>query len=142
MPTVGRLIAGARITAGLTQEELARQVNVHENTVRNWEADKFLPRANRLREIALATGQHVSYFGVVRAGILDDPRRPPETHHPGVEALLADAPRRRALEITDQEAQDLRAIYLGPGRRVDQLDDAVQFLLILRRLQVPAGPDE
>ena len=66
-----------------------------------------------------------------------EPNAATAIRHPGVEALLANDAQRQALGVTDREAADLRSLYLGPGRRVDEPDDAVQFLLILRRLQRP-----
>jgi len=149
MPTMGRMIAGARITAGMTQEELAEAVGVTESAVRKWEADVRSPRRNHLRAVAAAVDRPLRYFdGYVSMGASFDGTVAMQTfegadaEHPGIEELLADDLKRRALEITDQEASDLRALYLGPGRRVDKLDDALQFLGILRRLQVRQGPDE
>lgn len=46
----------ARLIAGLTQEELAENLGVSRITVHKWESGRTLPRAKRLREVAVALG--------------------------------------------------------------------------------------
>lgn len=41
----------ARINAGLTQEEAAKQLNISEVTLRNWEAGRSAPRASKCSDI-------------------------------------------------------------------------------------------
>ncbi len=55
-------IAGARVSAGLTQQELARQVGVHRSTVVNWEKGKTLPDLPHLRLIEKVTGIPKDYI--------------------------------------------------------------------------------
>lgn len=49
-------IRRARTNAGLTQEQLARQIGVASMTVSRWERGKHEPLAHQWREISQATG--------------------------------------------------------------------------------------
>lgn len=49
-------IRKARTNAGLTQEQLARQIGVASMTVSRWERGKHEPLAHQWRAIAQATG--------------------------------------------------------------------------------------
>lgn len=51
-----RAFKSARIKAGLTQEEAARELEVTTSTVRNWERGRFGPRYNELRRVCLRFG--------------------------------------------------------------------------------------
>lgn len=53
------LIRRARIAAGLTQEDLAREVGVGLRNVPDWESGKRVPRLKTLRRIAEVTGTSV-----------------------------------------------------------------------------------
>ena len=46
--TFGDRLTAAREGAGLSQEDLARQLGIKVKTIRAWEADQSAPRANRL----------------------------------------------------------------------------------------------
>lgn len=46
--TFGDRLARAREAAGMSQAQLARRLGVKVSTMRNWEADRSEPRANRL----------------------------------------------------------------------------------------------
>ncbi|MEM6679366.1 MAG: helix-turn-helix transcriptional regulator [Pseudomonadota bacterium] len=50
--TFGDRVALAREAQGLSQEQLARHLGLRVDTVRNWEADRAEPRANRLQMLA------------------------------------------------------------------------------------------
>ena len=50
--TFGERLRELRKKAGLTQEELAYKVGVHETTIRGWETTKRLPHASELRKLA------------------------------------------------------------------------------------------
>lgn len=50
--TFGDRMALAREAQGLTQSQLARQLGLRVDSVRNWEADRAEPRANRLQMLA------------------------------------------------------------------------------------------
>ena len=50
--TFGDRLSGAREQAGLTQDDLARNIGVKLKTLRNWENDISEPRANRLSMMA------------------------------------------------------------------------------------------
>jgi transcriptional regulator with XRE-family HTH domain len=43
---VGRNIRSAQVAAGLTSEQIARQLDVSLNTVKNWRRGDFLPARN------------------------------------------------------------------------------------------------
>ena len=57
-------------------------------------------------------------------------------HHPGIEALLGDPHLVATWQITEQEAASLRAANLGFSHRVDEVDDAVDLLRIMRRTKI------
>ncbi|MDO5044571.1 MAG: helix-turn-helix transcriptional regulator [Coriobacteriia bacterium] len=46
------LIKTLRKTKGISQEELARNLGVSLQTVRNWESDKAAPRAENIKKLA------------------------------------------------------------------------------------------
>lgn len=50
--TFGDRLANAREAQGLTQAQLARRLGLRVETLRNWEADRSEPRANRLQMIS------------------------------------------------------------------------------------------
>lgn len=50
--TFGDRLARAREFAGMDQSQLARRLGVKASTVRNWEADRSEPRANRLQMVS------------------------------------------------------------------------------------------
>lgn len=52
-------IRKARLEAGLTQEDLAREVGVGLRNVPDWESGRRIPRLKTLRRIAEATGVSV-----------------------------------------------------------------------------------
>ena len=50
--TLGDRLSRAREATGMTQAQLARRLGVKLSTVRNWEADRSEPRANRLQMLS------------------------------------------------------------------------------------------
>lgn len=55
-------IAGARVSAGLTQQQFANACGVHRSTVVNWEKNKTLPDLPHLRKIEEITGIPKDYI--------------------------------------------------------------------------------
>jgi len=53
---IGQMILDARIEAGVSVAELARAVDVTENTVYRWQRDEQSPRAAQLALIAESLG--------------------------------------------------------------------------------------
>jgi transcriptional regulator with XRE-family HTH domain len=49
-------LAAARVNAGLTQKELAKECNVSEATIINWESGKSLPSIGMLGRLESALG--------------------------------------------------------------------------------------
>lgn len=60
--SLGTRIRNARKEAGLTAEQLAPTVGVTMGTLLRWERDEFAPSVKKLRRIAEATGQPLTYF--------------------------------------------------------------------------------
>ena len=54
--TFGDRLTLAREAYDITQEELARRLGVRAQTLKNWEADRSEPRANRLQMVAGVLG--------------------------------------------------------------------------------------
>lgn len=52
LTTFGDRLAGARETAGMTQEELAQNLGVRLTTIEDWENDVSEPRSNRMSMMA------------------------------------------------------------------------------------------
>ena len=55
-------IAGARITKGLTQEQLAREIGVSRSAVQKWESGKADIRFRHLKAISDITGIDIDDF--------------------------------------------------------------------------------
>lgn len=62
MAEMGKLIAEARRSAGIRQEDLAQAVGVTVNAVQQWEAGRTTPRGSRLQAIAAALGKSPAWF--------------------------------------------------------------------------------
>lgn len=60
--TTGKRIKNARIEKGLTQEELAKLMNVTRSAVGFWEYDKHLPPAKYFPRLATILGVSVAYL--------------------------------------------------------------------------------
>lgn len=60
--TTGKRIKNARIEKGLTQEELAKSMNVTRSAVGFWEHDKNLPPAKYFPRLASVLGVSVAYL--------------------------------------------------------------------------------
>jgi len=45
-------LAGARVSAGFTQQEAANRIKVTKQTIVNWEAGKTLPTTDKAQEMA------------------------------------------------------------------------------------------
>ena len=44
-------LAAARVNAGLTQEDVARNLGISKNTLINWEKGKSIPRATQMQKM-------------------------------------------------------------------------------------------
>jgi transcriptional regulator with XRE-family HTH domain len=71
LPQVAVNIRAAREAAGLTQEGLARQLDIALRTVSSWEAAERLPRGRNLQALARALARDPSWFYAEH-----EPRRP------------------------------------------------------------------
>lgn len=58
----GSRIKQARLTAGMTQSQLARSINTSERNIARWENGPNQPRVSSVAAIAKATGQTIDYF--------------------------------------------------------------------------------
>lgn len=58
----GHRIKSARLSAGLTQSQLARAVETSERNIQRWENDQNAPRFAHVVAIAKATGKDVGFF--------------------------------------------------------------------------------
>ncbi len=76
--TIGERLRRLRKKSGLTQEELADAVGVHENSVSRWENNELTPKTQSIKALAKA-------LGVSEADLLND--SPPE-HSGGWELHL------------------------------------------------------
>jgi transcriptional regulator with XRE-family HTH domain len=78
MTDIGPLIRAARVSARLSQKELARHIGRTSKTVRRYEHDQTRPDIRILQRIALATGRPVEYFfGHPPAANVHSGARPP-----------------------------------------------------------------
>lgn len=54
-------LAAARVNAGMTQKQLAKECSVSEATIINWEAGKSLPSVDKLPLLEQALGLSLDY---------------------------------------------------------------------------------
>ncbi|MDT8855321.1 helix-turn-helix transcriptional regulator [Paracoccaceae bacterium Fryx2] len=74
--TFGDRVAGAREAAGLSQEDLARQLGVKLKTVQGWENDLIDPRANKLQMMAGMLNVSIRWMLTGEGDGLDQPSLP------------------------------------------------------------------
>lgn len=67
----GGRIREARLSAGLTQAQLARRIGSTETNISRWEGDDNEPRVASLSAIATATGRDLDFF-LVESDEADD----------------------------------------------------------------------
>lgn len=60
--TIGWRIKTARVSAGLTQPELAALLFVSRAVIADWERNKYEPRLSQAGKIAIATGKPIEYL--------------------------------------------------------------------------------
>jgi transcriptional regulator with XRE-family HTH domain len=60
--TLGKKIKSARLSAGLTQEELANKLVVSRQAVTKWEADKGLPDIENLKQLSKLLDVSIDYL--------------------------------------------------------------------------------
>lgn len=68
----GSRIREARLSAGLSQGQLARRINTSERNIVRWETSKNQPRVESVAAIAEATGRDVDFFLTVSVPAADD----------------------------------------------------------------------
>jgi transcriptional regulator with XRE-family HTH domain len=62
MKVSGAKIKKARLAAGMTQNQLARQIDTRERNIIRWENDQHEPRFEYVAAIADATGEPLEFF--------------------------------------------------------------------------------
>ncbi len=55
-------LAAARVNAGMTQQDVAREMHVSKNTVINWEKGKILPNFATLETLSRLYNMPVNYI--------------------------------------------------------------------------------
>ena len=68
----GSRIRDARLKAGLTQSELAREIRTSERNIARWESSQNQPRISSVHAIAHATGHDIDFFLTGSAEADDD----------------------------------------------------------------------
>jgi transcriptional regulator with XRE-family HTH domain len=64
LPQLAVNVRTARKAAGLTQEQLARQLDVGMRSVQSWELSETMPRVRHLRALALLCSRELAWFYV------------------------------------------------------------------------------
>lgn len=59
---LGQRLHDTRVMLGLTQRDLAQQLNISERTVNRWEKGKNYPNPEQLAYIAEMSGRPIAYF--------------------------------------------------------------------------------
>jgi transcriptional regulator with XRE-family HTH domain len=59
---VARAVIDARVTAGLTQEQLAQRMNTTQSVIARLESGRTRPSTQTLERLATATGTHLRIF--------------------------------------------------------------------------------
>ena len=105
--TFGDRLAGARETAGLSQEDLAKRLGVRLTTVQNWEDDVVEPRGNRLQMLAGMLNVSLAWLLTAEGDGLDAPDAAPVQLGAEAEAALVELQRLRAgaIALADELAQ-------------------------------------
>lgn len=112
--TLGDRLARAREAAGMSQSQLARRLGVKLTTLRNWEADRSEPRANRLQ--MLSGLLNVSFVWLMTGMSTGDGAAPEEQLPEGLPDILA-------------ELRELRVIQGQIAERTGQLEKRLRALM-------------
>ena len=96
---IGKRVRHARVSVGMTQDELGRQVGVSDAAINQYEAGRNLPRLKRLEAIA-------GVLGVTTAWLLDG-------GDPDEVVRAQTVTERRALELIRNMAEDDQARALA-----------------------------
>ena len=112
--TLGDRLARAREAAGMSQSQLARRLGVKLTTLRNWEADRSEPRANRLQ--MLSGLLNVSFVWLMTGMAAGDGATPEEQLPEGLPDILA-------------ELRELRVIQGQIAERTGQLEKRLRALM-------------
>ena len=112
--TLGDRLARAREAAGMTQSQLARRLGVKLTTLKNWEADRSEPRANRLQ--MLSGLLNVSFVWLMTGVATDSGSAPEEQLPEGLPDILA-------------ELRELRVVQGQLAERTGQLEKRLRALM-------------
>ena len=113
--TLGDRLARAREAAGMTQSQLARRLGVKLSTLRNWEADRSEPRANRLQ--MLSGLLNVSFVWLMTGMMQESSTAPEEKLPEGLPDILS-------------ELRELRVIQGQLAERTGQLEKRIRALMV------------
>lgn len=99
----GKKIRDARLTAGMSQSQLARAVQTTERNIMRWESSSNQPRVESVVAIAQATGRDLDFFLTGASEEEDDEEAAQVSSHHDMLAALAAAlepyrPKRAAKE--------------------------------------------
>ncbi|HVL53952.1 MAG TPA: helix-turn-helix transcriptional regulator [Vitreimonas sp.] len=97
----GSRIREARLSAGMSQSQLARQVGTSERNIVRWENSKNQPRVESVAAIAEATGRDVDFFLSVNGASGDEDEEESEA------VTLDDFLRLRIRQLLREEAAAL-----------------------------------
>lgn len=90
--TLGDRLAKARRHAGLSRAQMAAQLEVSDQTIRNWEYDTIEPRASYIKRWAAMTGVTIGYLYGEEDGEGDGGSRTPPRGGGGPHGTFAPAP--------------------------------------------------
>ena len=112
--TLGDRLARARDAAGMSQSQLARRLGVKLQTLRNWEADRSEPRANRLQ--MLSGLLNISFVWLMTGVAQEDAQAPEEELPAGLADILA-------------ELRELRVVQSQLAERTGQIEKRLKTLM-------------
>lgn len=93
----------ARRSAGLSQAQLAVELQVQRSAVSHWEAQRGKPSMNHLRQLALLTGVQIEWLATGRGSMTASAESLLDSVA-AVDALLVDDPLERRLLVAFREA--------------------------------------
>ena len=125
MIPIGRQIAEARHRKGMTQDEVARQMNLSRQALSHWEQGRNLPDVESLRRLSRILGCSFDLGG-------DEAEAEPPVPDPAPAAAPADVP---PPPLSESRKNRSRAWLLLPAA----LLAALAAFLLLRRAPAPAG---
>lgn len=119
--SIGEKIYRLRRNLDLTQEKLAKEIEVSAKTVIRWERGEREPSGDALRPLAAALGTSVAYL----MGETDDPMRPQKLTDAGLDDVAnASPPNPHHMALVKVLPKGLRACC---GKGVYWLDESIEF---------------